>query len=169
MHGNQIVQYLPNYKRHEFDQGHSTKLLESSASYIQMENTKTTRILFKGTWILTYVWHSRWHYLGFISGKAAKPHFLESPQKSLKIRQHSCQKGCPLRNNNLLKIWKICVFFGGSLFKWKNCWHLEFLINQVFEKRFIIFKKMRYRGQLLLKLRAVEVATLFHWISSRST
>ena len=47
MHGNQIVQYLPNYKRHEFDQGHSTKLLESSASYIQMENTKTTRILLK--------------------------------------------------------------------------------------------------------------------------
>ena len=28
---------------------------------------------------------------------------------------------------------------------------------------------MRYRGQLLLKLRAVQVATSFHWISSRST
>ena len=25
--GNEIAQYLQNYKRHEFDQGHSTKLL----------------------------------------------------------------------------------------------------------------------------------------------
>ena len=28
MHGNEIVQYLQNYKCHEFDQGHSTKLIE---------------------------------------------------------------------------------------------------------------------------------------------
>ena len=27
LHGNEIFQYLQNYKRHEFDQGHSTKLL----------------------------------------------------------------------------------------------------------------------------------------------
>ena len=47
LYENQIVQYLQNYKRHEFDQGHSAKL-------IQMENTNTTRLLFKGNWILTY-------------------------------------------------------------------------------------------------------------------
>ena len=27
LHGNKIVQYLQNYKRHDFDQGHSKKLL----------------------------------------------------------------------------------------------------------------------------------------------
>ena len=27
LHENEILQYLQNYKRHEFDQGHSTKLL----------------------------------------------------------------------------------------------------------------------------------------------
>ena len=32
--GNEIVQYLQNYKRHEVDQIHSRKLLQSSTSYI---------------------------------------------------------------------------------------------------------------------------------------
>ena len=64
-----------------------TNLTKVSISYIQMKNTKTTRLLFKGNWILTYFWHSRWHYFGYISGKVAKPHFLESPQESLKIRK----------------------------------------------------------------------------------
>ena len=27
LHGNEIVQYIQKYKRHEFDQGHSRKLL----------------------------------------------------------------------------------------------------------------------------------------------
>ena len=58
------------------------KSYKSSISYIQIENTKTTRLLFKGSWILPYFWHSNWHYFGYISGKVAKPHFLESPQKS---------------------------------------------------------------------------------------
>ena len=49
LHGKEIVQYLQNYKRHEFDQGHSRKLLQSSTSYIQIENTKTIRLLFKGS------------------------------------------------------------------------------------------------------------------------
>ena len=35
-------------------------------------------------------------------------------------------------------------------------------MNQIFRQRFIIFGKLRYKGQLLLKLRAVEVATSFH-------
>ena len=42
-------------------------------------------------------------------------------------------------------------------------------MNQIFGQRFIIFEKCRYMGQLLLKLRAVEVATSVDWISSRST
>ena len=36
---------------------------------------------------------------------------------------------------------KNLCFFGGCFFKWKNCWHLEFLMNQIFRQRFIIFKK----------------------------
>ena len=30
LHGEEIIQYLQNYKRHEVDQGHSKKLLQSS-------------------------------------------------------------------------------------------------------------------------------------------
>ena len=114
MHGNEIVQYLQNYKRHEFDQDHSRKLLQSSTSYIQIENTKTTCLLFKGSWILPYFWHSNLHYFGYISEKVAKPHFLEIPQEFLKIRQNLYQWGHPLRNNDPLKIWKI--YFLAALF-----------------------------------------------------
>ena len=38
-------------------------------------------------------------------------------------------------------------------------------MNQIFGQSFIIFKKMRYRGQLLLKLRIVEVG--IHFIEYR--
>ena len=41
--------------------------------------------------------------------------------------------------------------------------------SQMFGQRFIIFEKLKYRSQLLLKLQAIEIATSFHWISSRST
>ena len=34
LHGNEIVQYLQIYKRHEVDQGHSRKLLQGSTSYM---------------------------------------------------------------------------------------------------------------------------------------
>ena len=164
MHGDEIFQYLQNYKVHDFDQGHSRKLLQSSTSYIQIENTKTTRLLFKGGWILPYFWHSNWYYFGNISGKVANPHFLESPQESLKTCQNSNQRGRPLRNKGPLKIWKTYVFWQ-LIFQKTNCWHLEFSMNQIFGQRFIIFEKLRYMGQL----RAVEVATSVHWISSRST
>ena len=64
---------------------------------------------------------------------------------------------------------KTFVFFWRLFLRNKNCWHFEFWRNQIFGKRFIIFEKLRYRSQLLFKLRVVEVATLFHCISSRST
>ena len=88
LHGNEIAQYLQNYDRHESGKGHSRTPLQSSKSYIQIENTKTIRLLFKGSWILSYFWHSNWHHFGYILGKVAKPHLLESLQKSLKTRQH---------------------------------------------------------------------------------
>ena len=132
-------------------------------SYIQMKDTKTTRLLFKGSWILLYSLHSNWQNFGYISGKVGKPHILESPLKSLKTRQNPYQKGHPLRNNDRLKHEK-CVFYWRFFFQTKNCWHFEFLMNQIFRQRFIILEKLRYRGLLLLKLRVVEVATLFHFI-----
>ena len=137
-----------------------TKAIQESSytSYIQIEITKTTRLFFKGSWTLPYFWHSNWHYFGYVSGKVAKPHFLESPQGSFKIRQNSYQWGHPLRNNGPWKIWKICVFWR-LLFQKTNCWYLEFLMNQIFGQRFIISEKLRYMGQLLLKLRAAQVAT----------
>ena len=39
---------------------------------------------FKSSWILLYFWHSNWHNFDYISGKVAKPHILERPEKSLK-------------------------------------------------------------------------------------
>ena len=60
-------------------------------------------------------------------------------------------------------------FFWQLLFLKKNYWHFEFLINHIFGRRLIIFEKLRYRSELLLKLRTFEVATSFHWISSKST
>ena len=110
MHGNKIVQYLQNYKRHEFDQSHSRRFLYSSTSYIQMENTETTRLLSKGSWILPYFWHWNWNNFGYISGKVAKLHFL---RKSTEVSQNTpifILIGPPTTNNGPLKIRKISVF-----------------------------------------------------------
>ena len=87
---------------------------------------------------------SNWHNFGYISGKVAKPHILESPQKSLKTGQHSYQSGHQLQNNDPLKTWKD-VWFLAVLFSKKNCWHFEFSMNQIFGQMFIIFEKLRYR------------------------
>ena len=90
-------------------------------------------------------------------GKSCKTTLFRKPTEVSQNTPTSYQYGHPLRNNGLLKIRKIF------------CWHLEFLMNQLFGQRFIIFEKVRCSGQLLLKLWAVEVATSFHWILSRST
>ena len=53
-----------------------------------MENTKTTSLLFKGSWI----WHTFDIHVDItltIFPEVAKPHFLENSQKSLKARQDS--------------------------------------------------------------------------------
>ena len=166
MHGNEIVQYFQNCKSHESGKGHSRKPLYSSTSHIQIENTKTIRLLFKGSWILLYFWHSNWHYFGYISGKVAKPHFLESPQKSLKTRQHHINRATHYeitaqKNEKSVFFWwllfqKILLTF--AIFDESNIW------AKVYQ-----FEKMRCSVQLLLKLRAVEFTTWLHWISSRST
>ena len=91
-----------------------------------MENTKTICLLFKGSWILLYFWYSNWHNFGYISGKVTKPHILKSPQYSLKTRQHLYQLGYPLRNNEPLKTWNICVFLSVLFFKIKIADMLNF-------------------------------------------
>ena len=98
-----------------------------------MENTKTTRLLFKCNWILIYFWHSHWHYFGYILGKVAKPHLLESPQKSQNTSTF-ISIGLPIAKWQSFKNMKNLCFFGGSSFKWKNCWHLEFLMNQIYSE-----------------------------------
>ena len=40
---------------------------------------KQPRLLFKGSLSLTYFWHSRWHYFGYISGKVAKTTLFRKP------------------------------------------------------------------------------------------
>ena len=133
----------------------------SSTSCIQIENAKATRLLFKGSCILLYFWHSNWHTFSRISEKVAKLHFSESPQESLKTREHSYRLTTHYEITTLLLL--------VLTFQNKNWWHFEFSMNQIFGQRFIVFGKLRYRGQLWLKLRAIEVATSFHWILSRST
>ena len=158
---------LPNIIKTTDVTNFTKAILKSSYIVLKVvENTKSVRLFFKGSWILLYFWHLNWHNFGYISGKFAKPHILESPQKSLKTRQHSYQHRHPLRNNDPLKTWKIC-FFGGSFFKIKIADILNFRWIKYLDKS--IFEKLRYRGLLLLKLRTIEVATSFHWISSRWT
>ena len=56
-----------------------------------MEKIKATRLFFKDHWILAYFWDSNWDNFGYILGKVAKLLFFESPQNSLKTRQHLYQ------------------------------------------------------------------------------
>ena len=90
---------------------------------------------------MPFFWHSNWHYFGYTVVKVAKPHFLESPQKSIKTHEHLYQYCHPLRNNDPLKIWKIFVCFDGSFFQKNYCWHLEFLMNQIFGQSLSYWEK----------------------------
>ena len=89
-----------------------------------MENTKTTR---QGSWILTYFWHSRWHYFGYISWKVAKPHFLKKSTEVSQSTSPFISIGMPI--NSLLKIWKTSVFLT-ALFsneKIADIWNFEWI------------------------------------------
>ena len=52
---------------------------------------------------------------------------------------------------------KNLYFFGGSFFKTKTADILIFFKNQIFGQRFIIFPKLRYKGQLLKGSIIVEI------------
>ena len=76
------------------------KSYKSSISYIQIENTKTTRLLFKGSWILLYFWHSNWHNFGYISEK---------------LQNHTFSKAHRSQNGSSNKL-----FFNFCLFPFSN-------------------------------------------------
>ena len=137
------------------------KSYKSSISYIQIENTKTTSLLFKGSWILlsflTLKLTSLWLYFG----KSRKTKHFRKPTEVFQNKSTLISIGYPLRNNDHLKTWEICVFWR-FFFQNKNWWHFEFSMNHIFGQRFIIFGKLRNRVLLLLKLWALEVVTSFH-------
>ena len=87
------------------------------------------------TLLLTFKLTLLWQYFG----KICKTIISRKPTRVSQIRQNSYQKGHPLWNKGPSKIWKICVFCR-LLFQKTNCWHLGFLMNQVFGQRFIIFE-----------------------------
>ena len=69
--------------------------------------------------------------------------------------------GPPITKSRPFKNMQNLCFFGGSFFK-KILQTFGIFDELNFGQKFIIFEKVRCRGQLLLKLRAVEVATSFH-------
>ena len=87
LHGNEIVQYLQNFKRHKFDQGHSRKLLESSTNYIQIENTKTTIYFLKRVKFCP-IFDIQIDITLLYFGKSCKSTLFRNPTE-LKTRQHS--------------------------------------------------------------------------------
>ena len=105
-----------------------TKVIQQVTS--KWKTLKQPVYYFKGSWILTYFWHSRWHYFGYISWKVAKPHYLK---KSTEVSQSTSSfMSIRLPINSLLKIWKTSVFLTALFsnekiadiwnFEWSNCW-----------------------------------------------
>ena len=90
--------------------------------------------------------------------KSCKSKLFRKPTEVSQNTPRFTSKNCPLKKWKISFLWRLFL---------QNK-HFEFLMNQIFGQRFNIFEKWRYTSQLLLKLRAVEVATLFHWILSRS-
>ena len=69
-----------------------TKVIQQS-SYRVLQVTSKWKTLKQPVYFLKAVefWPTFDIHVGYISGKVAKPHFLESLQKSLKARHHSFQ------------------------------------------------------------------------------
>ena len=108
------------------------------------------------TFKLTLVW--------LYFGKSCKTTLFRKLTEVSRTRQHLYQLGHPLQNNGSLKIWKVFAFLAASISK-KSCWHLEFLMNQIFGKRFIIFEKLRYRVNYCWNYRPSKM--LLHFIEYR--
>ena len=102
---------------------------------------------------MLYFWHSNWHYFGYVSGKLAKPHFIENPQKSLKHANTYINRATNYEITALKRYERFVVFFGGSFFLKKNCWHLEVLK----------FWWIKYLGKALSYLKKWGVRVNYCW------
>ena len=60
---------------------------------------------------------------------------LQNPQKSLKTRRTYYEITAPWKNEKFL--FSLACFFQN-----KNCWHFEFIMNQIFRQKFIIFENL---------------------------
>ena len=68
-------------------------ILKTSYRVVQVtfkqKTLKQPAYLLKAVQLCFTFWKSNWHNFGYISGKVAKPHFLESPQKSKLAFEHT--------------------------------------------------------------------------------
>ena len=112
MHGNEIVQYLQNYKRHESGKGHSRKPLYSSTSYIQLKNTKTKAVEFSPTFDIQMTF-----LMLFFEKSCKTTPFRKSTevwkQANIILIGPRITKWRPSKNVQIL------CFFGGSFFQKK--------------------------------------------------
>ena len=81
-----------------------------------------------------------------ISITLTKVHFLEARRSLSKHANIHIDRVTPL----------------GLFIQNQNCSHFELLMNQLLAQRLIIFAKWGYRSKLSLKLRAIEVATIYN-------
>ena len=81
-------------------------------------------------------------------GKSCKTTLFGKPREVYQNTSTFISIWLPITNQQPFKNMKNLCFLATSFSNKKNCCHLEFLMNQVFGQRFIILKKMRYRGQL---------------------
>ena len=54
-----------------------------------------------------------------------------------------------------LKNWKFSLFWGAKI---KKIWHFQFPVSQIFWQTFFVSENLKCTGQLLWKLRAVQLA-----------
>ena len=111
-----------------------------------------------------YFWHSNCHNFDYILGKVAKLSFHKA-HRSLSKQANVHINRPPLRNTGPLKKWK--NVFWRLFFKIKIAQFWIYNKSNIWVKFYHAWKK-GYRGQLLLKLWSIKVATSFHWISTRS-
>ena len=110
--------------------------------------------------LLTFKLTLLWLYFG----KSCKATPSRKLQKSLKHVNIHINRAAHYEITPFQKYEKF-VFFGGFFFKSKNCWHLEFLMNQIFGQSFIIFKKVSYRVNYCWNYGPSKL--LFHFIEYR--
>ena len=96
-------------------------------------------------------WHSNWHNFGYILGKIAKPHFLESPQKSKRAVEHA-----------------IFYFLHSPFFQISNDYRQKsyngfwvFLGSSNTSQIFLIYTFLTKKRRLFLK----EICTEMHFVS----